>query len=170
MVNTGKKPISKKLEEARLRLFNNDSFKELLKPEFVLKAYDSTFICVLISMILNHFVKSETSKESITAFINLLISNTKDNLDVEDVAELSKTLLMSHPFTHRMVLSLHSGQEVHPILRCCQCRLQDRARRDDRRASPVDDRLHGSSSQDEDCIYLHRTHGEHLLCWLGKTT
>jgi hypothetical protein len=103
MVNTGKKPVSRKLEEARLKLFNNDSFKELLKPQFILKAYDSTFICVLLSMILNFFVKSETSKESIEAFIQLLIDNTKENLDVEDIAELNKSLLLSHPFTHRMV-------------------------------------------------------------------
>lgn len=108
MVNTGKKPIGRKLEEARLKLFNADSFKELLKPQFILKAYDSTFICVLFSMILNYFVKSETNKESIAAFIQVIINNTKENLETEDFVEMNKTLLMSHPFTHRMVASLDS--------------------------------------------------------------
>lgn len=103
MVNTGKKPIARKLEEARIKLFNNDSFKELMKPAFILKAYDSTFICVLLSMILNYFIKSETCKESITSFIEVIIDNTKDNLELDDTTEINKSLLLSHPFTHRMI-------------------------------------------------------------------
>lgn len=131
MMNTGKKPISKKLEEARLKLFNNDSFSELLKPTFILKAYESTFICVLLSMILNYFVKSETCKESITNFIEVIISNTKEHLELEDLTEMNRLLLLSHPFTHRMVGGPHPDQEIHPVVRNRHQRVQSGARRHD---------------------------------------
>lgn len=103
MINTGKKPIARKLEEARAKLFTMDSFKELVKPEFMLKAYDSTFICVLISMVLNYFIKSELCKEAVQAFVQVVLENIRDNMETSDTVELNKTLLVSHPFTHRMV-------------------------------------------------------------------
>ena len=106
MNNSGKKPINKKLEEARIKLFNNDSFAELIKPDFISKLFDSTFLCVLMSMILSHFVKSETCKESIAAFDNLVLQNTKEVIETGVSEEINKLLLISHPFTHRMVTFL----------------------------------------------------------------
>jgi hypothetical protein len=126
LINSGKKPIDRKLEEARQRLFTVESFRELIKPEFIAKCYDSTFICVLISMILGYFVKSETCKEAIQEFITAVLQNTKDCLDGSDSVDLNKSLLLSHPFTHRMVSSrLTSGQEVHPGHWNSTCRVQD---------------------------------------------
>lgn len=105
MFNSGKKPIERKLEEARSKLFTEETFKELLKPEFMQKAFDSTFICVMISMILHYFMKSEQHKQSIQLFIDYVVENTKENLEAGDKTDLNKSLVISHPFTHRMVLS-----------------------------------------------------------------
>lgn len=117
MANTGKKPIERKLEEARAKIFNNDTFKELLKPEFLNKAFESTFICVLISMVLHYFIKQELCKESIKAFINTLIQNTTERIEQLqegiDTSELNRVLLLSHPFTQRMVGLGNGGEKVH---------------------------------------------------------
>lgn len=103
MSNSGKKPIARKLEEARAKLFTVETFHEILKPEFMAKAFDSTFICVLVSMILNYFIKSEVCKDAIGEFVQVLIANTTDNIESSDSQDLNKVLLLSHPFTHRMV-------------------------------------------------------------------
>lgn len=108
MVNTGKKPIGRKLEEARLKIFTSESFRELLKPDFLAKAYDSTFICVLLSMVLNYFIKAEVCKDAIQAFVDVVLENTRDNLESADSTDLNKTLLLAHAFTQRLVcLVLH---------------------------------------------------------------
>lgn len=129
MVNTGKKPIGKKLEEARAKIFNNDTFKELMKPEFILKAYDSTFICVLLSMILNYFVKQEVCKESVKLFIDTIIENTNDKLEAAQMggedADINKQLLLSHPFTHRMVGCIHLDQKILAGILWHQQRIQN---------------------------------------------
>lgn len=121
MVNTGKKPIGKKLEEARAKIFNNDTFRELMKPEFLLKAYDSTFICVLLSMILNYFIKQEVCQESVKAFVDTIIENTNEKLEAAEMggeaADLNKQLLLSHPFTHRMVDPGYPDQKILPVIR-----------------------------------------------------
>lgn len=106
MFNSGKKPIERKLEEARSKLFTEDTFKELLKPEFMQKAFDSTFICVMMSMILHYFMKGDQHKQSIQLFVNYVIENTKENLEANEKADLNKSLLISHPFTHRMVAAV----------------------------------------------------------------
>jgi hypothetical protein len=103
MHNAGKKPIERKLEEARVKLFNTQSFNELMKPEFFAKTYDSTFICMTISMILAYFMKSEQCQDSVQKFVNVLIQNVNDNLELEDAEEMGKKLLLNHPFTQRMV-------------------------------------------------------------------
>lgn len=103
MHNAGKKPIERKLEEARTKIFSTQSFNELMKPEFFMKAYDSTFICITISMILAYFIKSEQCKESVQKFINMLVENVTENLELEDPEEIGKKLLLNHPFTQRLV-------------------------------------------------------------------
>lgn len=103
MHNAGKKPIERKLEEARLKLFNTQSFNELMKPEFFSKTYDSTFICITISMILAYFIKSENCKDCVQKFVNILVQNVQDNMELEDPEEIGKKLLLNHPFTQRMV-------------------------------------------------------------------
>jgi hypothetical protein len=59
MHNSGKKPIDKKLEEARSKLFTEDTFKELISPTMLPKYFDNTYICVLVSLILNYFIKGK---------------------------------------------------------------------------------------------------------------
>lgn len=116
MANGGKKPIERKLEEARAKLFTVESLHELLKPEFVPKAYASTFVCILIGMILNYFITTETNEAGIQEFVTLISSNLEEFLEAEEPSEeMQKQLLLSHPFTHRMVkLLLISGQKVFP--------------------------------------------------------
>lgn len=103
MANSGKKPVERKLEEARAKLFTLESFKEIMKPEFLSKSFDSTFICILTSMILTYFIKTKSNSEAIELFVQRITDNIKEHVGGDDQAAVAQKLFITHPFTHRMV-------------------------------------------------------------------